>query len=108
MLSDQCSNARPRRQREQSLDKASADERARPEALAAAPLRRECVDQGGYFGGVEEFRYVANGRATRYLARCHASFTSYGRAPGSANCAGAYSFVITPRILPVASDGVRQ
>src|SRR5205085_2810159 len=49
-------------------------------------------DQGCYFVGVEQVTNLRNSRATRYLARCQARHTSFGHAPGSANCAGALFF----------------
>src|SRR5207247_2207342 len=70
MLRDQRGNARPRGEREQGLDEASADERAGAESLTPTAARRERVDERRHFGGVEKFRNVANSRATRYLARC--------------------------------------
>jgi hypothetical protein len=105
MLSDQRGNARPRRKREESFHKAGPDERTRPEALAPSAVRCQRVNQRGYFGRVEEFRNVANSRATRYLARCHRRSLSCGRAPGSANFAGAYFLGFAGLILVLASDG---
>ena len=62
-------------------------------------------DLGKLRTATKEFHNVANSRTARYLASCHSSYTSGGHAPGSANCAGAYFFGITPRILREVSDG---
>jgi hypothetical protein len=74
MLRNQSRNPRPGGKREETFDEASADESAGAKALATRPAERvKFLDQPGDFGGVEEFRYVADSRATRYLASCHRS-----------------------------------
>src|SRR5205823_2651436 len=74
----------------------------------AAPRIAKSVEpgvQGCYVGGVEQFRYVANYRATRYLASCHRSTNSCGHAPGGCNLAGATFSLICRVIIAGASDG---
>lgn len=66
------------------------NERARTVSLASRPPERvKLRDQGWYFERIKKRRNVANSRAARYLARCHRRSLPCGRAPGSANCAGA-------------------
>jgi hypothetical protein len=73
----------------QRLHEASANEGAGTVAFATRPAQRVKLSyERGYFGGVEETSYVADDRATRYLAMCHASYLSCGHGPGSFRCAG--------------------
>jgi hypothetical protein len=52
-------------------------------------------------GGVEEFRNVANSRATRYLSSCHGSYPSCGHGPGS-SCSAGPLFAVFPGIFSQA------
>ena len=98
--------SRPGREAVESLYQTRSDESTRAVPAPACPTEGvKLHDQGCYFIGVEECANLRNSRATRYLARCHWRSLSIGRAPGSANCAGAYSFVISPRVLVEQSDG---
>src|SRR5712692_4537976 len=93
MLRDQRGDDRPGWDCVEGFDKASADESAGAKALAPRPAERlKFLDQGRDFGRVEEFRNVANSRATRYLSTCHWSYPSCGHAPGSSRFAGALFF----------------
>ena len=89
VFSDKRSDECPRRQRKERLHEASADESAGTVALATRTAQRVKLGyERGDFRGVEETFYVANDRATRYLAMCHASYLSCGHGPGSFRCAG--------------------
>jgi hypothetical protein len=110
MLRDQGCNPSPGREVEQTFDEARAEKRTSPIALAT-PCITERVKlgvEGCYFGGVQEIRYVADSRATRYLASCHASFLSCGQAPGSSRFAGALFLGFAGKSLTRASDGTHR
>jgi hypothetical protein len=109
MILDQGRNARPCREAVESLDETGSDEGAGAVALAAStppPERVKLRDQGCYFGRIEKRRDFVNGRATRYLARCHTSYTSCGRAPGSSKLRGGIFLGFAGLILVLASDGI--
>lgn len=106
MLGNQGGNPGPGGKGKESFDKASADEGAGTVALAAPRVARRVnlVDQGCYFGRVEQFANVADSRATRYLARCHARCLSCGHGPGSLRCAGPLFSGFAGQILLGRSD----
>jgi hypothetical protein len=108
MFSDQSGYPRPGRKSEQTFDEASADERAGAKAFATSPVanRFNSGDQLAHFGRIEEFRNVADTRATRYLSSCHGRSLSYGHAPGSSRFAGALLFGFAGKTLTGASDGI--
>jgi len=109
MLCDQSRYPRPGGEREQTFDEASADERASTEALASGPAERvKFRDQGGYFGRIEEFRNVADGRATRYLASCHASYLSCGHGLRRFQPRGGLFLGFAGQTLTTASDGSNE
>lgn len=107
MLADQRSRPRPRRKPVDATHKDGTDQGAGSVPLPPSPVsyRFNCGDQVLYFGTVENRRYVADDRATRYFSRCQRRSLSCGHAPGSSNCAGAL-FRLSTGILEVASDGI--
>jgi hypothetical protein len=94
VILDQGRRPRPCREAVQSLDETGSNERAGTVALAPSappPQSVKLHDQGCYFGRIEKRGDFVNGRATRYLARCHRRSLSCGRAPGSATARGLIS-----------------